>query len=69
MKRKSIQDSDIYVNVTFDCKDNDVSEYRYNLSYYGNYDLEDMTEQDVREIIDALTAALAVTAKTEGGAR
>ena len=69
MKRKSIQDSDIYVNVTFDCKDNDVSEYRYNLSYYGNYDLEDMTEQDVREIIDALTAALAVTAKTEGGAK
>lgn len=67
MKRKSIQESDIYVNVTFDCKDNDVSEYRYNLSYYGNYDLEAMTEQDVREIIDALTAALAVTAKTKGG--
>ena len=69
MKRKSIQDSDIYVNVTFDCKDNEVSEYRYNLSYYGNYDLEDMTEQDVREIIDALTAALAATAKTKGGAQ
>ena len=69
MKRKSIQDSDIYVNVTFDCKDNEVSEYRYNLSYYGNYDLEYMTEQDVREIIDALTAALAVTAKTKGGAQ
>ena len=69
MKRKSIQNSDIYVNVTFDCKDNEVSEYRYNLSYYGNYDLEYMTEQDVREIIDALTAALAVTAKTKGGAQ
>jgi len=69
MKNKSIQENDIYVNITFDCKDNEVSEYRYNLSLYGNYELESLDEQEVREVISVLTAALAATGKKEGGAQ
>ena len=67
MKNKSVEDSDIYVHVSFDCNDKAVSEYTYSLSYNGNFDLEYMTESDVREIIRVLTAALEATGKQKGG--
>ena len=70
MRKANISDNDIFVNVAFDCKDNVQSEYRYNLSLYGAYELEDLTESEVREIIDALTSALQLTqGKQEGGAQ
>ena len=67
MKKANVSDNDIYVNVTFDCKDNVQSEYRYNLSLYGAYELEDLRESEVREIIDALSSALQLTQKEEKG--
>lgn len=67
MKNKSIQEDDIYVHISFDCNDKEVSEYKYSLSYHGNFDLEYISESDVREIINVLTAALEVTKKREGG--
>lgn len=67
MKNKSVEDSDIYVHISFDCNDIEVSEYTYSLSYNGSFDLEYMPESDVREIIRVLTAALEATGKQEGG--
>ena len=67
MKNKSVQDNDIYVHISFDCNGKEVSEYTYSLSYYGNYELECISESDAREIIRVLTAALEVTKKQEGG--
>ena len=67
MKKANVSDNDIYVNVNFDCKDNVQSEYRYNLSLYGAYELEDLTESEVREIIGALSSALQLTQKEQKG--
>lgn len=63
VKSKGIQENDIYVNVTFDCKGSDVSERRYNLSLYGNYELSNLSADEVQIIINALADAL----KQEGG--
>ena len=71
MKKQNISDNDIYVNVTFDCKDGNVSEYRYNLFLYGNYELSNLCENEVREVISVLSSALELTGKKNkaGGAR
>ena len=71
MKKQNTSDNDIYVNVTFDCKDGNVSEYRYNRFLYGNYELSNLCENEVREVISVLSSALELTGKKnkEGGAR
>lgn len=41
--------------------------YRYNLSYHGNYVIDEMTADDVREVIACLQYALELNGEKEGG--
>lgn len=65
MKRK-ISDKGIYAQADRLYSDKEASEYRYSLVYQGNTELEEMTAEEVREVIACLQHALDVNEK--GGA-
>lgn len=67
MRKKDISENDIYVHVDFNCNADGRSEYLYDLSFYGNYELEDLTESEVREVIAAFSAALQLTQEEQKG--
>lgn len=41
--------------------------YRYNLSYHGNFVIDEMTADEVREVIACLQYALELNGEKEGG--
>lgn len=66
-KKIDIADRDIYVSSERKHSDKETGEYRYNIYFYGNIELCEITADDAREIIACLQYALAVNG--EGGTK
>lgn len=66
-KKIDITDRDIYVSSERKHSDKETGEYRYNVYFYGNIELCEITADDAREIIACLQYALAVNG--EGGTK
>lgn len=66
-KKIDISDRDIYVSSERKHSDKETGEYRYNVYFYGNIELCEITADDAREIIACLQYALAVNG--EGGTK
>lgn len=62
-KRIEIIDRDIYVSSERKHSDKETGEYRYNIYFYGNMELCEITSDDAREIIACLQYALATNEK------
>lgn len=66
-KKIDITERDIYVSSERKHSDKETGEYRYNVYFYGNIELCEITADDAREIIACLQYALAVNG--EGGTK
>lgn len=62
---RDITDRDIYAHAERLYSDKEVSVYKYSLSYQGEYVLDDLSAEEVRDIISCLQHALDVN--KEGG--
>lgn len=62
-RSKSIGNNNIFVHASRKFSSNEESEYLYCVSYQGNFDMEDLTSEDVRELIACLQHALDVNEK------
>lgn len=62
-KHIDITDRDIYVSSERKHSDKETGEYRYNVYFYGNIELCEITADDAREIISCLQYALDINEK------
>ena len=65
-KTQPINDQDIYVSSTRNHSDNESSEYTYSIFYYGNQEMDSLTEDDARQIIASLQQALTANQQKGG---
>jgi hypothetical protein len=66
-KKAPITDRDIYVSSERKFSDKETGEYLYNVWFYGNQELSEISADDAREVIACLQHALDVNEK--GGQR
>ena len=64
-KNIPIDACDIYVSAERKFSDTDKSPYLYNVFHKGNYEMESLTADEVRELIACLKYALDVNEKGE----
>lgn len=62
-KRSSVADCDIYVSAERKYSGTDKSPYLYNVFHDGEYEMESLTADEVRELIECLQHALAENEK------
>jgi len=62
-KRINITKRDIYVSSERNHSDKETGDYRYNLYFYGNFAICEISADDAREIIACLQHALDVNEK------
>ena len=63
-KQESITNQDIYVSSTRNYSDSKSSEYIYSIFYYGNQEMDSLTDDEVRQIIASLQYALKANEKS-----
>ncbi|WP_270436337.1 hypothetical protein [Candidatus Bacteroides intestinigallinarum] len=68
-KRSNITNRDIFVNTERKFTGKEEGEYSYNLSFNGNYELCDLSSDEVREIIACFQHALEVNEKGDSNER
>nr|DAJ56300.1 MAG TPA: hypothetical protein [Caudoviricetes sp.] len=64
-RNRSINQGGIFVQASRLVSNNQESEYVYNISHAGNFEMEELTSDEVRELITCLQRALIIT--EEGG--
>lgn len=64
-KRNPISDCDIFVSAERKFSEKEKSEYLYNIYYAGNYEMESLTADDVREIIASYSMHLILMKRKE----
>lgn len=57
-KKTDITERDIYVSSERNHSDRETGAFRYNIYFYGNIELSEITSDDAREIIACLQYAL-----------
>ncbi|MEG0647664.1 MAG: hypothetical protein RR471_10895 [Bacteroides sp.] len=57
-KQQPITDQDIYVSCTRNHSDSESSECIYSIFYYGNQEMDSLTADEAKQIIDCLQHAL-----------
>ncbi|WP_294617630.1 hypothetical protein [uncultured Bacteroides sp.] len=62
-KRSSVADCNIFVSAECKYSGADKSPYLYNVSHDGEYEMESLTADEVRELIECLQHALAENEK------
>ena len=60
-KQKPISEQDIYVSSERDHSENQSSAYRYNIWFYGEYLMNDLSPDDMKELIVCMQHALDAT--------
>lgn len=63
--RNDIANRDIYIESRRKHGDKNTTEYRYDINYYGNYEISDASAEDLEELIACAQNALKQT--KEGG--
>lgn len=62
-KRSSVADCNIFVSAECKYSGTDKSSYLYNVYHDGEYEMESLTADEVRELIECLQHALAESEK------
>lgn len=60
-KQKPISEQDIYVTSERDHSGNQSSDYRFNIWYYGEFLMNDLSPDDMKELIVCMQHALEAT--------
>lgn len=63
-KQKSITEQDIFVSSEQDHSGDRSSDYRFNIWYYGEYTMNDLSAEDMKELIICMQHALDATSSS-----